>query len=185
MPDWPGHPSYSLENQELPEGNLRKYAAREYKENVESFIPRGGLNQANLKLGMKSIHTADVRSVLNKCSTNPITASSNCWVGTAAYFLKFFYKAINLSESSYGNQVGDTIRCTDSITWHYALWLEWCLFPCAGGPDATWLEIPLLFVEKHFVTPSILGCVTLVNWIQTNYVLQEGSYSISNRFHLC
>ena len=43
-----------------PERNLRKYAAREYKENIESFIPRGGLNQANLKLGMKSIHTVDV-----------------------------------------------------------------------------------------------------------------------------
>ena len=41
----PGHPSNPLVNQGLPERNLRKYAAREYK---ESFIPRGGLNQANL-----------------------------------------------------------------------------------------------------------------------------------------
>ena len=46
-----------LVNQGPPERNLRKYVAREYKENIESFIPRGGLNQANLKLGMKSIHT--------------------------------------------------------------------------------------------------------------------------------
>ena len=37
-----GHPSYSLVVEGLP-GNLRKYAAREYKENIENFIPRGGL----------------------------------------------------------------------------------------------------------------------------------------------
>ena len=41
------HPSYSLVYQGPPERNLRKYAAREYKENIESFIPRGGLNQSN------------------------------------------------------------------------------------------------------------------------------------------
>ena len=29
-----------------------KETAREYKENNESFIPRGDLNQVNLKLGM-------------------------------------------------------------------------------------------------------------------------------------
>ena len=50
----PCHPSYSLVNQGPPERNLRKYAGREYKENKESFMLRGGLNQANLKLGMKS-----------------------------------------------------------------------------------------------------------------------------------
>ena len=35
----PDHPSYSLVNERTPERNLRKYAAREYKENIESFIP--------------------------------------------------------------------------------------------------------------------------------------------------
>ena len=69
------HPSYSLVNRGPLERNLRKYAGREYKENIESFIPRGGLNQANLKLGMKSIHTVDVRSAINSYSTNPITAN--------------------------------------------------------------------------------------------------------------
>ena len=64
----PGHFSYSLVNQRPPERNL-KYAAREYKENFESFIPRRGLNQANLKLSMKSIHTVDVRSAINNYST--------------------------------------------------------------------------------------------------------------------
>ena len=70
----PDHPSYSLVNQ----GPLKKpkeIAAREYKENIESFIPRGGLNQINLKLGMKSIHTVDVRSAINNYSTNHITAN--------------------------------------------------------------------------------------------------------------
>ena len=38
----PDHPSYSLVNQGPPERNIRKYAAN---------------MQANLKLGMKSIHT--------------------------------------------------------------------------------------------------------------------------------
>ena len=33
----PDHPSYSLVNQEE---KPRKYATREYKENIESFIPR-------------------------------------------------------------------------------------------------------------------------------------------------
>ena len=41
------HPSYSLVNQGLPKRHLRKYAAREYKENIESLIRRGGLNQPN------------------------------------------------------------------------------------------------------------------------------------------
>ena len=67
------HPSYSLVNQGPPERNLRKCATREYKEKIESFIPRG-LNQANFKLGMKSIHTVDVRSTVNNYS-NPITAN--------------------------------------------------------------------------------------------------------------
>ena len=53
----PDHSSYSLVNQGPPERYLRKYAARKYKENIESFIPRGGFNQANLKLGMKSIYS--------------------------------------------------------------------------------------------------------------------------------
>ena len=70
----PDHPSNSLVNQEPPERNVRKYA-RENKESIESFIPRGGLNQANLKLGMKSIHTVDVRSAINNYNTNPITAN--------------------------------------------------------------------------------------------------------------
>ena len=72
----PGHPNYSLVNQGLPERHLRKYDAREYKENIESFIPRGDLNQANLKLGMKSINTVDVRSAINNYITNPLTANS-------------------------------------------------------------------------------------------------------------
>ena len=38
-------------------------------------LPKGGLNQANLKLGMKSVHTADVRSAINNYNTNPITAN--------------------------------------------------------------------------------------------------------------
>ena len=42
---------------------------------TEIFIPRGGLNQANLKLGMKSTHTVDVRSAINNYSTNPTTTS--------------------------------------------------------------------------------------------------------------
>ena len=46
----PDHPSYS---------------DRENKENIENFIPRGGLIQANLKLGMKLIHTVDVRRAIN------------------------------------------------------------------------------------------------------------------------
>ena len=71
----PDHPSFSLVNQGPPEKNIRKYAPREYKENIESFIPRGGLNQANLKLVMKSIHTVNVRSAINNYSTNPITAN--------------------------------------------------------------------------------------------------------------
>ena len=71
----PVHSSYSLVNQGPPEKKLTKYAAREYKENIESFIPRGGLNQANLKLCMKSIHKADIRSAINNYSTNPITAN--------------------------------------------------------------------------------------------------------------
>ena len=54
----PGHPSYSLVNHGPPERNLRKYAAGEYKESIESFIPKSGLNQANWKLGIKSIHKA-------------------------------------------------------------------------------------------------------------------------------
>ena len=71
----PGHPSYSLVNQGPPERNLRKYVAREYKENIEIFIPRGGLNQTNLKLGTKSIHTVEVRSAISNYSTNPISAN--------------------------------------------------------------------------------------------------------------
>ena len=71
----PDHPSYSRVNQRPPERNLRKYGAREYKENIESFISRGGLNQANLKLGMKSIHTVDVRCAIINYSTNLITAN--------------------------------------------------------------------------------------------------------------
>ena len=47
----PDHTSYSLVNQRP-------------QENIESFIPRGGLNQANLKLSMKSIHTVDERSAI-------------------------------------------------------------------------------------------------------------------------
>ena len=61
----PDHPNYSLVNEWPPERNLRKYAAREYKENIESFIPRGDLNQANL----------NIRSAINNYSTNPITAN--------------------------------------------------------------------------------------------------------------
>ena len=61
----PGHPNYFLLNQGLPQRNLKKYAAREYIENLESFIPRAGLNHANLKLSMKSIHTVDVRMAMN------------------------------------------------------------------------------------------------------------------------
>ena len=71
----PDHPNYSLVHQGPHERNLKKYAAREYKENIESFIPRGGFNQDNLKLGMKSIHIVDVRSARNNYSTNPITAN--------------------------------------------------------------------------------------------------------------
>ena len=41
----------------------------------EGFIERGGLNQANLKLGMKSIHTVDISSAINNYSTNSITAN--------------------------------------------------------------------------------------------------------------
>ena len=44
----PDHPSYYLVNQGPPERNLRKHAARYNKENIESFISRGGLKQANL-----------------------------------------------------------------------------------------------------------------------------------------
>ena len=34
---------------------------------------RGGLNQANLKLGMKSIHTVDVSSSINNYNSNKFT----------------------------------------------------------------------------------------------------------------
>ena len=46
-----------------PERNLRKYASREYKENIESFIPLKEVYIRLTKLSMKSIHTADVRSL--------------------------------------------------------------------------------------------------------------------------
>ena len=56
-------------------GYPRKDVAREYKENIENFISRGGLNPANLKLGTKSIHKADVRSAKNNYITNFITTN--------------------------------------------------------------------------------------------------------------
>ena len=71
----PDHINYSLVYQEPPERNLRKYAAREYQESIECFISRGGLNQANLKVDMKSIPTVNVRSAINNYSNNPITAN--------------------------------------------------------------------------------------------------------------
>ena len=71
----PVHPSYSLVNQGLPGGIPRKYATKEYKESIESFMPTWGLNQTNLKLGTKSIHTADVSSAINNYITNPFTAN--------------------------------------------------------------------------------------------------------------
>ena len=42
---------------------------------TENFISRGGLNPANLKLGTKSIHKADVRSAKNNYITNFITTN--------------------------------------------------------------------------------------------------------------
>ena len=56
----PGHPSYPLVNQGPPDRNLRKYAAKEYKEN-RSF---------HTKRRFKS------RCAINNYSTNPNTTNS-------------------------------------------------------------------------------------------------------------